>query len=409
MFWRRKPRDDEPPVETGPLVEPEDVAPGWEPDPSDFDEPGVARHRVAEPGPSAEPASPAEPLPAGPPSSEPVSTEVLPPGSPADSGRIPGWPPAADADPGRVAGWPAAADDGPAGSLEAGVARSRGGFVARLRGLLGGSADGPSWDDVEETLIGGDVGAALAIEVVERARARHDPAGNLAAVRAELAALLVPRDADWSPRPAGPGLPAVILVVGVNGTGKTTTIGKLASRYRSEGRTVILAAADTFRAAAIEQLGIWATRSGSTMIAHAPGADPGAVVYDALDAAVARGVDLVIADTAGRLHTKVNLMDELAKVRRIIDKRLPGAEPEVLFVLDATTGQNGLAQARAFNEATGLTGIVLTKLDSTAKGGIVFAIEAALGVPVRFVGVGEQVADLLPFDPTAFVAALFAE
>jgi fused signal recognition particle receptor len=258
-------------------------------------------------------------------------------------------------------------------------------------------------------LIGGDVGAALAIDIVGRARARHDPAGNLAAVRAELAALLVARDPDWRPMAAVVGQPAVILIVGVNGTGKTTTIGKLASRYRAEGASIILAAADTFRAAAIEQLGIWAARSGSTMIAHAPGADPGAVVYDALDAAVARGTNLVIADTAGRLHTKVNLMDELAKVRRIIDKRLPGARPEVWFVLDATTGQNGLAQAKAFHEATGLTGIVLTKLDSTAKGGIVFAIEAALGVPVRFVGVGEQVGDLLPFDPTAFVAALFAE
>jgi fused signal recognition particle receptor len=295
-------------------------------------------------------------------------------------------------------------------SLAAGVARSRGGFVARLRGLLGGStAGGPSWEEVEEALIAGDVGGSLAIDILERARARRDPAGNLAAVRSELAALLVPREGDWRPRPAVPGQPAVILIVGVNGTGKTTTIGKLASRFRAEGMSVILAAADTFRAAAIEQLGIWASRSGSTMIAHAPGADPGAVVYDALDAAVARGVDLVIADTAGRLHTKVNLMDELAKVRRIIDKRLPGARPDVLFVLDATTGQNGLAQARAFNEATGLTGIVLTKLDSTAKGGIVFAIEAALAVPVRFVGVGEQVGDLLPFDPEAFVAALFAE
>ena len=318
-----------------------------------------------------------------------------------------------------IAGWPASIETytppsdvtgEPAGSLETGLARSRGGFVSRLRGLLGGAdADGPSWEDVEETLIGGDVGGALAVEVVERARRRHDPDGNLAAVRAELAALLVPRETDWRPRPASPDQPAVVLIVGVNGTGKTTTIGKLASRYRSEGMSVILAAADTFRAAAIEQLGIWAQRSGSTMIAHAPGADPGAVVYDALDAAVARRTDLVIADTAGRLHTKVNLMDELAKVRRIIDKRLPGAHPEVLFVLDATTGQNGLAQARAFHDATGLTGIVLTKLDSTAKGGIVFAIEADLGVPVRFVGVGEQVGDLLPFDPDAFVAALFAD
>jgi fused signal recognition particle receptor len=199
-----------------------------------------------------------------------------------------------------------------------------------------------------------------------------------------------------------------VLVVGVNGTGKTTTIGKLAMRYSAEGRRVLLAAADTFRAAAIDQLRIWADRAGVQMVAHAPNADPAAVVYDALDAAVARGSDLVIADTAGRLHTKSNLMDELAKIRRTVDKRIPGVEPETLFVLDATTGQNGLAQARAFHDAVGLTGIVLTKLDSTAKGGIVFAIEHDLGVPVRFVGVGEKVGDLLPFDPDAFVEALFA-
>jgi fused signal recognition particle receptor len=281
--------------------------------------------------------------------------------------------------------------------------------MSRLRGILVGGADeGPSWDDVEETLIAGDVGAALSIDLVERARKRREPGGPEAAIRAELAALLVPRDLDWSPRSAVAGGPAVVLVVGVNGTGKTTTIGKLASRYAAEGRSVILAAADTFRAAAIDQLRIWADRAKVPMIAHAPGADPGAVVYDAIDAAVARGADLVIADTAGRLHTRSNLMDELSKVRRIIDKRLPGAEPETLFVLDATTGQNGLAQAKAFHEAVGLTGIVLTKLDSTAKGGIVFAIEDALGVPVRFVGVGEAVGDLIPFDPDAFVAALFA-
>ena len=291
--------------------------------------------------------------------------------------------------------------------LVAGLEKSRGGFVARLRGLLGGGATGPSWEDVEETLIAGDVGATLAIEVVDRARRRHESGGPEAAVRAELAALLIARDPSWHPKPAGPGLPAVVLVIGVNGTGKTTTIGKLASRYRQEGQTVLLAAADTFRAAAIEQLQVWATRSGASVVAHAPGADPGAVVFDALDAAVARRIDLVIADTAGRLHTKVNLMDELAKVRRVIDRRLPGAQAETLFVLDATTGQNGLAQAKAFHEAIGLTGIVLTKLDSTAKGGIVFAIEHALGVPVRFVGLGEQVGDLLPFDPDAFIAALF--
>jgi fused signal recognition particle receptor len=385
VFWRRKPRDEDVPEGQGPgtgEIEGEGAIEPVEPASAPWPDPLAAAETPVEPASAPWP----DPLAA-------AETPVEPASAP--------WP-----DPLAAAETPV---EGVA-SLAAGVARSRGGFVARLRGLLGGStAGGPSWEEVEEALIAGDVGGSLAIDIVERARARRDPAGNLAAVRSELAALLVPREGDWRPRPAVPGQPAVILIVGVNGTGKTTTIGKLASRFRAEGMSVILAAADTFRAAAIEQLGIWASRSGSTMIAHAPGADPGAVVYDALDAAVARGVDLVIADTAGRLHTKVNLMDELAKVRRIIDKRLPGARPDVLFVLDATTGQNGLAQARAFNEATGLTGIVLTKLDSTAKGGIVFAIEAALAVPVRFVGVGEQVGDLLPFDPEVFVAALFAE
>ncbi len=292
-------------------------------------------------------------------------------------------------------------------SIETGLEKTRSGFVSQLRGYLG-TADGPRWDEVEETLIAGDVGAALAIDLVDRARRRREAGGPEASIRAELAALLVERDIEWQPRSAVAGGPAVVLVVGVNGTGKTTTIGKLAARYAGEGRSVILAAADTFRAAAIDQLRIWADRAAVPMIAHAPGADPGAVVYDALDAALARGADLVIADTAGRLHTKSNLMDELTKVRRIVDKRLPGAEPETLFVLDATTGQNGLAQAAAFHEAVGLTGIVLTKLDSTAKGGIVFAIEHSLGIPVRYVGVGEGVGDLLPFDPDAFVEALFA-
>jgi fused signal recognition particle receptor len=295
------------------------------------------------------------------------------------------------------------------GDIVAGVARSRGGFMSRLKGILGlGDPGADTWEQVEETLIGGDVGATLAIEVVERARRRRDPAGPVAAVRAEMAALLAPREHDWAPQPAAEGQPAIILVVGVNGTGKTTTIGKLAARYRAEGAKVLLAAGDTFRAAAIEQLRLWGDRAGTPVVAHAPGADPAAVIYDAVDAAVARHIDILIADTAGRLHTKANLMDELAKMRRVIDRRLPGCTPEVLFVLDATTGQNGLAQAKAFHESTGLTGIVLTKLDSTAKGGIVFAIEHALGVPVRFVGVGEKVGDLLPFDPDAFVAALFA-
>ena len=303
-----------------------------------------------------------------------------------------------------------AGETGETAPLEAGLERSRGGFMNRLRGLLGGSRVPPeAWQEVEEALIAGDVGAGLAMEVVERAQARmaRGSGGDaVTAVRDELAALL--SDAPRPARPAGrPGAPRIILVVGVNGTGKTTTIGKLAHLERAAGRHVILAAADTFRAAAVEQLRVWASRTGSDVVAHAAGADPAAVVYDALDAAIARGAETVIIDTAGRLHTKANLMDELTKIRRIVNRRLPDAEPETLFVLDATTGQNGLAQAEAFHAAVGLTGIVLTKLDSTSRGGIVFAIADRLHLPVVDVGVGERAIDLVPFDPEAFVAALF--
>jgi fused signal recognition particle receptor len=281
--------------------------------------------------------------------------------------------------------------------------------MSRLRGLLTGESISPeAWSDVEESLIAGDIGATLAMEVVERARRTAAGGSPTAAVRGELQALLLPRDPGWDL--AGTETPpAVVLIVGVNGTGKTTTIGKLATREGAAGRRVVLAAADTFRAAAAEQLRIWADRAGADIVAHAAGADPAAVVFDALDAAVARRADVVIVDTAGRLHTKSNLMDELAKIRRVIDRRLPGARPETLLVLDATTGQNGLAQAVAFNEAVGLTGIVLTKLDSTSRGGIVFAIEQRLGVPVRFAGVGERPGDLVDFEPDEFVAALFED
>jgi len=384
MFWRRKPRDE---IEPGAL------------------EPGVPVECADEAAPVTDAEIEAQ-LEAELAAADAATIEAAAAGTTAEGDPL-GAPRAWEVDaPSEPAGEPEAIVDG---DLAAGVAKSRGGFVARLRGILGlGDAGPAAWEEVEETLIGGDVGASLAIEIVERARARHDPGGPEAAVRAELAALLASRETGWAFEPAAPGRPAVLLVVGVNGTGKTTTIGKIAARERAAGRSVLLAAGDTFRAAAIDQLRLWGERAGAPVVAHAPGADPAAVVYDALDAAIARGVDVLIADTAGRLHTKSNLMDELAKMRRVIDRRLPGARPEVLFVLDATTGQNGLAQARAFHEATGLTGIVLTKLDSTAKGGIVFAIEHALGVPVRFVGVGEKVGDLLPFDPDAFVAALFA-
>lgn len=285
---------------------------------------------------------------------------------------------------------------------------SRLGFAERVRSLLGSDRpDDATWEEVEEALISADLGAELAIEVCDRARARTDVPPQKA-LQLELLALFATRQAVAWPRVPGPGIPAIILVVGVNGTGKTTTIAKLAWRFKSLGARVLLAAADTFRAAAIEQLGTWAARIDVPVIAHAAGADPSAVVFDAVDAARARGMDVVIIDTAGRLHTKSNLMDELAKIRRTIGKRLPEARPEVLFVLDATTGQNGLLQAKAFNEASGLTAIALTKLDSTAKGGVAFAIERQTGVPVLFIGLGEKVEDLRDFDPNAFVAALFA-
>jgi fused signal recognition particle receptor len=281
--------------------------------------------------------------------------------------------------------------------------------MSRLRGLLGeGAISDATWDDVEEALIAGDVGATLASGVVERARRSDTREGAVAAVRRELLSLLLPRDPAWRLAPPGQQ-PAVALFVGVNGTGKTTTIGKIAFRLQRNGRGVLLAAADTFRAAASDQLRIWATRAGADIVSHAAGADPAAVVFDALDAAVARRTDVVLVDTAGRLHNKTNLMDELSKIRRVIDRRLPGATPETLLVLDATTGQNGLAQAIAFHESVELTGIVLTKLDSTSRGGIVFAIEQALGVPVRFAGVGERAEDLVAFEPAAFVAALFED
>lgn len=296
---------------------------------------------------------------------------------------------------------------GEAATLQQGVERSRRGFIGRLRGLLAGSSDDETWEQVEETLIGADLGAELTLEVVSRARARGDLPPELA-LRAELIGLFARREPVPWPRKPAPDVPAVVLVVGVNGTGKTTTIAKLAWRFSSRGARVLLAAGDTFRAAAIEQLTTWASRIDVPVVAHAAGADPSAVAYDAMDAAIARRMDVVIVDTAGRLHTRSNLMEELAKIRRTIGRRLPEATPEVLFVLDATTGQNGLAQARAFHESAGLTGIALTKLDSSSKGGIVFAIERALDVPVLFVGVGERIGDLLDFDPNAFAEALFA-
>ncbi len=265
------------------------------------------------------------------------------------------------------------------------------------------------YEGIEDMLIMSDAGAAMAEEVVAAMRKmtweRRFRKGSEA--RDGLIEILTKTLSveDVSLKLATK--PAVILMVGVNGVGKTTTIGKLAHQFAEGGKKVLLCAGDTFRAAAAEQLNIWAERSGTDIVKHEEGSDPAAVVFDALNAAKARGSDIVIIDTAGRLHNKANLMNELGKIRRIIDRELPGADVETLLVLDATTGQNGLIQAKEFKNTAGLTGIVLTKLDGTAKGGIVFPIAKELGVPVKFVGVGEGIDDLIPFDAKNYVEALF--
>ncbi|HXZ59030.1 MAG TPA: signal recognition particle-docking protein FtsY [Steroidobacteraceae bacterium] len=309
---------------------------------------------------------------------------------------------------------------------DAGSAPSRPGFLARLRQRLN---RGDSWltrdlaellkgrridagilEELEARLLTADVGVEATARILEDLRARvarnelSDSAALIRALRESIAAILAPCAQplviDRTKKPF------VILVVGVNGSGKTTTIGKLARRCADEGARVLLAAGDTFRAAAIEQLKVWAERSGAEFAAQLPGADPGAVVFDALEAARARGCDVVIADTAGRLHSQSHLMEELKKVRRVIQRSAPEAPHEVLLVLDANQGQNALAQARQFHAAVGVTGLVLTKLDGTAKGGIVIAIAEQLGIPIRFIGVGESAEDFGEFDAEAFAAAL---
>ncbi len=294
------------------------------------------------------------------------------------------------------------------------VTRTRENLSARIEEVvsIGKEIDRSTLDDLEATLIGADLGSTTTREVLGKLRDKADrkQIKNVdelkRLLKEELLAIL--NTANTTPVQKVDGTSEVILVVGVNGTGKTTTIGKLAQVFRSQGKSVLLCAADTFRAAAIEQLEIWGERTGTEVIRTKPGGDPAAVLFDALQAASARHTDYVIVDTAGRLHTKSNLMAELDKMRRTAQRIIPGAPHETLLVMDATTGQNGLQQARQFTEAAGVTGIVLTKLDGTAKGGVVVAICRELGLPVRFVGVGEKASDLLPFDPKDFVDSLFA-
>jgi fused signal recognition particle receptor len=288
------------------------------------------------------------------------------------------------------------------------------GLGARLRAVFGTdtTATDATWDEVEEALIAADVGGATTLELVDAARDRFRRDGGRSGDDARRALATEIRDrllaSGSGTFELGPA-PAVILFVGVNGTGKTTTIAKLAHRLRVEGRSLALAAADTFRAAAIEQLRIWGDQLGVPVIAQRAGADPGAVAFDAVAAAESRNLDAVLVDTAGRLQNKQQLMDELAKIRRVIERRLPDQPRHVLLVLDATTGQNGLLQAEAFSREAGVTGIVLTKLDGTAKGGVALAVADRLGVPIVFAGVGEEVDALAPFEPEAFVEWLFAD
>jgi fused signal recognition particle receptor len=294
------------------------------------------------------------------------------------------------------------------------VTRTRENLSQRIEEVvsIGKEIDRATLDDLEATLIGSDLGNATTREVLDKLRERADRkqiknADELKRLlKEELLNIL--NAANIRPVQKVDGTSEVILVVGVNGTGKTTTIGKLSQVFRSQGKTVLLCAADTFRAAAIEQLEIWGQRTGTEVIRTKAGGDPAAVLYDALQAAAARHTDYVIVDTAGRLHTKTNLMAELDKMRRTAQRIIPGAPHETLLVMDATTGQNGLQQARQFTDAAGVTGIVLTKLDGTAKGGVVVAISRELGLPVRYVGVGEKAGDLLPFNAKDFVDSLFA-
>ncbi len=299
--------------------------------------------------------------------------------------------------------------------LDEGVRRTRETFFGRLARVFDRQAlTDALWEELEELLIAADVSVPVATALIEAAREQVRREGIRDSARArdvlvkEMVRVL--RTVNGTP---GLALRTdrlnVILIIGVNGTGKTTTIGKLAHALRESGRSVVVAAADTFRAAAIEQLKVWAERAQVPVVAHQPGSDPGAVVFDAWQAARARGADVLLVDTAGRLHTKYNLMEELKKIRRVLARQDPTAPHEVLLVLDATTGQNGLAQAQHFTEAVGVTGLVLTKVDGTAKGGVAFAIAHALKLPIKYLGTGEQLDDLVPFDAQEYVQALLGQ
>lgn len=380
-----------------------------EPAPAPATRPAPPSLRVVTPEPEAEPATrPAEPsLRVVVSEPEPEPEEEAPEAAPKPEPlRVvipePVVAPAPEAPPTK---------EGLFARLKAGLAKTREALFGNIERLLTGkeALDDETFEQLEEVLVTADLGVQTAYKLLRSLEEKYrrkelTNADQLKrTLKAEMRALL---ERDYPPMKLS-GKPSVILIVGVNGVGKTTTIGKLGALYARQGKKVVLAAADTFRAAAVDQIQIWANRAGVDVVKHKDGSDPAAVVFDACDAAVARGADLVIADTAGRLHTKKNLMEELKKISRAVQKKIPEGPHEVLLVLDATTGQNAIAQAREFNEAVALTGLVLTKLDGTAKGGIIVGISDELGIPVRYIGVGEQVDDLRPFEPQEFIDALY--
>ena len=388
-----------PPAQPAPMPAAQ-KAPVAQPAPAAEAAPAAPAERPAEAAPKPERVEPAkvkaEPAPAAPTVQPTAPKEAVPSPAPA--------PPAASA-PGSAA--PAK----PPSRIGLGLRRTRENLLARIRAAITGSA---KIDDIceslEEALIAADVGVQASLKLVEAVRSRVQDGTRPDAIRDALKDEIV-RMLDAAERPLNipDGGPLVVMLAGVNGAGKTTTVAKLAARMKTERGTVIVAASDTFRAAAIEQLEVWCGRVGAELIRQNQGSDPAAVAFDAVKAAVARNVPTVLIDTAGRLQTKVNLMEELKKIARVTGRELPGAPHECWLVLDATTGQNALSQAKIFSEAVPLTGVVLAKLDSTAKGGVVIAIAEQLKLPVRFVGVGENVEDLRAFDPREFVEALFAE
>jgi fused signal recognition particle receptor len=354
------------------------------------------RRRVGRPGPA------------------PASTRAKPTGAPTPARGRPPAAARADATPDLVEPGPQPEPEPvkPA-SLRDRLSKARSAFAGAFSGVLGRSSiTDETWEELEEALLRADVGLSATDSLLDGLKARvksgeiDEPSALLDALQADMVARLEGSDRTLRFDDLEAGAPNIWMFVGVNGVGKTTTIGKVARQQAEAGRTLLLAAGDTFRAAAAEQLATWAERSGSEFVRGADGSDPSSVIYDGVERAAARGIDLVLADTAGRLHTKTNLMEELKKVRRVAEKGA-GVVTETLLVIDATTGQNGLAQAREFREATDVTGVVLTKLDGSAKGGIVFAIETEMGIPIKLVGLGEQLGDLIPFDPNEFVTALF--